>query len=115
MWIKATKTNLYRLVAEYMVLPKMKDTNFKEIPEKKHHYLEWHTPCGNTYRASISLADGHPALKIQSMDEEKKPCCNFIMNRLNFADLLERGLLKGIRHEHQLINLKLDSKELVGT
>ncbi|MCL2427048.1 MAG: hypothetical protein FWD05_12025 [Oscillospiraceae bacterium] len=115
MWIKASKTNLYRIVAEYMILPKMKETQFKEVPEHKTHYLEWHTICGNTFRASISIIDAHPSLKIESIDKEKKrPCCSFIMNRLNLADLVERGMLKGIRHEHQLINLKPNGK-LVGT
>jgi len=110
MWIKASKTNLYRIVAEYMVLPKMKETTFKEVHEHKTHYLEWHTICGNTYRASISINDGHPALKIESMDEQSKPCCNFIMNRLCISDLVERGMLRGVRHERQLAKLNLGTE-----
>jgi len=107
MWIKASKTNFYRIVAKYVVLPKMKETHFEEVREQKIHYLKWRTACGSSYRASLSMTEGNLSLMIETIDEKNEsPCCSFLLSSLNISDLIRRGMIKGIRHEHQLMKLK---------
>jgi len=101
-WIKSNKTKLYRLIAEYMYLPKMKDTNFTEMNNRSSYCLEWYTRNGTHYRACYMFANNSPRLLIQYKEKLSESFVNHMIRTLEINDLVNRGMIKGIRSEHQI-------------
>jgi len=111
-WIKANKTKLYRLIAEHIFLPKMKYTSFIEAPDRSMYCLEWHTARGVHYRACYTFVDNYPRLVIQYKNEKSKAFINHTIAILDVTNLVEKGMMKGIRSEHQLKSTLLNQKLL---
>jgi len=106
-WVKATKTKLYRLIAEHIYLPKLKDTNFIEVNSRSAYCLEWHAPNGIYYRAFYLFASNSPRLVIQYRGEKQKSFNNFLIRKLDIDDLVTRGMIKGVRSMHQITKLQM--------
>jgi len=105
MQIIANKTNLYRLIAEHMFLPKSKYTTFKKI-STQNYSLEWISENGCDYRACYLIDNGYPALVINVIGEENDDSTNpsnLIIRWKNVVDLAVRGMLIGVRKNHQQV------------
>ena len=101
-WINASKTKLYRLVAEHMHLPKMIYTNYYELKNTGSFYLEWNSTNGTNYRACYLYISGIPRLIIQCKNEQGNDFTNYAIHELEFEDLVSRGMIRGIRSMHQI-------------
>ena len=106
-WIQATKTRLYRLIAEHIYLPKLKETNFIEAHDRSGYCLEWHTPNGTFYRACYLFAKNSPRLVIQFKEKKSKVFDNLLMYELDVDNLVARGMIRGVRSMRQIRKLQL--------
>ncbi|MCL2425758.1 MAG: hypothetical protein FWD05_05425 [Oscillospiraceae bacterium] len=111
-WIKANKTKLYRLVAEYIYLPKMKYTSFIEAPDRSTYCLEWYTTVGVYYRAYYTFVDDNPRVTIQYKSEQTNSYVNHIVDIPDITNLINKGMMKGVRNEHQLKNTAMSQQFL---
>lgn len=85
MRIKANKTSLYKLVAEYMPLPGMKHTEFFKMPRKAFFTLDWYVE-GEKHRALLSEFIGFPTLYIESKTD-------WHFHKPTIQELDERGMI----------------------
>jgi len=113
-WINASKTKLYRLVAEHMYLPKMIYTNYYELNSTGSYYLEWKTKNGTSYRASYVFMDNIPRLIIQCRKKKDKDFVNYAMHELEVEDLVVRGMIRGVRSMRQIRNRLLMQQQEYG-
>jgi len=97
------------LVAKHIALPKMKNTDFLKSTDRNNYSLEWYGKNGSNYRAYVSIEQDNPALVVETLNENKKPCSSVIISQLSFADLIRRGMIRGIRHERQLLRVNLSN------
>lgn len=65
--LKANKTSLYNLVAEFMPLPGIRRVDFTKAPRTPDYWLEWATGDGYA-KAFLSSSLGHPILTITTHD-----------------------------------------------
>lgn len=92
--LKANKTSLYKLVAEYVAdLPPMRSgTEFIKYFRARSYALEWVTKDWNRARAFFSTCMGHPLLAIEVLDDGHTVSRE--IHTLAVADLRERGMVE---------------------
>lgn len=95
--LHATKTSLYKLVAEYVPnLPPMR-TGTRFIKYKSSYTLEWITPkfdCGNAY---FSACLGSPLLTIEVRNGETGKTISRDVYNLTIDSLQQRGMIKEVQ------------------
>jgi len=114
-WIKATKTKLYRLIAEYKILPKMRYTDFFEATDLSSYFLEWHTDEGIHYRACYKIENNSPQLEIQYKKKQNKIFVNYSVYELDFRELVTKGMIRGVRSENQITNMIMKQPQLLSS
>lgn len=94
--LKANKTALYKLVADYVDnLPPMRSgTEFIKYPRTPDYALNWITPEWNTAHAFFSTCMGHPLLSIEIRDGETGKTASRTTYSLTLRDLRERGMVE---------------------
>lgn len=94
--LKATKTSLYRLVAEYVDnLPPMRSgTQFIKYPRRPDYAMDWITPEWDTAHAFFSTCMGRPLLAIEIKDGETGKTVSRTTHALDLQDLRERGMVE---------------------
>nr|DAG54229.1 MAG TPA: hypothetical protein [Caudoviricetes sp.] len=94
--LKATKTSLYRLVAEYVDnLPPMRSgTQFIKYPRRPDYAMDWITPEWDTGHAFFSTCMGHALLSIEIKDGETGKTVSRKVYDLDPQDLRERGMVE---------------------
>ena len=65
--LKANKTSLYKLVAEFMPLPGIRRVDFTKAPRTPDYWLEWATGDGYA-KAFLSTIMGRPLLSVTIRD-----------------------------------------------
>lgn len=92
--LKACKTSLYKLVAEYVKdLPPMRSgTEFIKYFRTPDYALEWVTKDWNRARAYFSACMGRPILAIEIRDDGRT--VSRVVHDLDMADLRERGMVE---------------------
>lgn len=96
--LHATKTSLYKLVAEYVPdLPPMRTkTQFIKYYRSTSYALEWSTPNGDNAHAFFSTSMGYPLLAIEIRDWETGKTIRRNTYNLTLQDLQERGIIKEV-------------------
>lgn len=96
--LKATKTSLYRLVAEYVDnLPPMRSgTQFIKYPRRPDYAMDWITPEWDTGHAFFSTCMGHALLSIEIKDGETGKTVSRKVYDLDPQDLRERGMVEDV-------------------
>ena len=93
MRLKATKTSLYKLVAEHAKLPSMKRTEFVKLRGHRTYWLRWWDEDSGSCEAYLSVGCGSAVLRItkhrEGDDEQSGP-----FHKLQVADLRERGMIE---------------------
>ena len=94
--LKANKTALYKLVADYVDnLPPMRSgTEFIKCPRTPDYALNWITPEWNTAHAFFSTCMGRPLLSIEIKDGETGKTVSRTTHALDLQDLRERGMVE---------------------
>lgn len=94
--LKATKTSLYRLVAEYADnLPPMRSgTQFTKYPRTPDYALDWITPNWDKAHAFFSTCMGRPLLSIEIKDGETGKTVSREVYNLDLQDLRDRGMVE---------------------
>lgn len=96
--LHATKTSLYKLVAEYVPdLPPMRTkTQFIKYYRSTSYALEWSTPNWDHAHAYFSTCMGEPLLAIEVRDVETGKTISRNTYTLILQDLQERGMIKEV-------------------
>ena len=94
--LKANKTALYKLVADYVDnLPPMRSgTEFIKYPRTPDYALNWIIPEWNTAHAFFSTCMGRPLLSIEIRDGETGKTAGRTTYALTLRDLRERGMVE---------------------
>lgn len=94
--LKANKTALYKLVADYVDnLPPMRSgTEFIKYPRTPDYALNWITPEWDTAHAFFSACMGRPLLAIEIKDGETGKTVSRTTHALTLRDLRERGMVE---------------------
>ena len=94
--LKATKTSLYKLVAEFVPnLPPMRSgTSFIKYPRTPDYALDWITQEWDTAHAFFSTCMGRPLLSIEIKSGETGKTVNRTTHAMNLRDLRERGMVE---------------------
>ena len=94
--LKASKTALYKLVAEFVpnLPPMRKGTEFIKYPRTPDYALNWITPEWDTAHAFFSSSMGHPLLYIEIRSGETGETVSRTTHALNLQDLRERGMVE---------------------
>ena len=94
--LKANKTALYKLVADYVDnLPPMRSgTEFIKYSRTPDYALNWITPEWNTANAFFSTCMGHSLLSIEIRDGETGKTASRTTYSLTLRDLRERGMVE---------------------
>lgn len=92
--LKANKTALYKLVADYVDnLPPMRSgTEFIKYPRTPDYALNWITPEWDTAHAFFSACMGRPLLAIEIKDGETGKTVIRTTHALTLRDLRERRI-----------------------
>lgn len=97
MRIKATKTSLYKLVAEYITLPPMNKVRFTKAYRSPSYWLEW-SANGIYFRAYLSTCGGGPLLSIEAKDYDEESgqykTISRVVHKLTVDDLRGRGMIE---------------------
>jgi len=109
-WIKANKTQLYKLVAKYIFLPKLKYTSFIEAPDRSYYCLEWFISSGTHYRAFYLVVNGVPRIAIQYKDKHSEIFNNHTVCRLDIEKLANLGMIRGARSGQQIRNMVINQQ-----
>lgn len=91
--LKANKTSIYKLVAEYVDLPPMRKTEFIKHYRAPDYALDWTAPT-MTGHAFFSTCLGRPLLAIEFKDHESGRTVNRTTYNLTVAGLRERGMVE---------------------
>ena len=95
--LKATKTRLYKLVAEYMDnLPPMRSVQFVKYQRKPDYALEWVTTDGHDAHAFFAATMGRPILSVEIHDREAGKMVSRRVYNLELKALRERGMVEEI-------------------
>ena len=96
--LHATKTSLYKLVAEYVPdLPPMRTkTQFVKYYRSTSYALEWSTPNGDHAHAFFSTSMGHPLLAVELQEWETGKTISRNTYNLTLQGLQERGMIEEI-------------------
>lgn len=94
--LKATKTSLYKLVAEFVpeLPPMRRGTSFIKYPRTPDYALGWITQEWDTAHAFFSTCMGRPLLSIEIKSGETGKTVNRTTHALNLQDLRERGMVE---------------------
>ena len=94
--LKANKTALYKLVADYVDnLPPMRSgTEFIKYPRTPDYALNWITPEWDTAHAFFSACMGRPLLKIDIDEKETGRLVWGTYKYIDLQDLRERGMVE---------------------
>lgn len=94
--LKATKTSLYKLVAEFVpnLPPMRRGTEFIKYPRTPDYALNWIAPEWDTAHAFFSTCMGRPLLSIEIRDGETGKTVSRTTHALNPQDLRERGMVE---------------------
>lgn len=94
--LKANKTSLYKLVAEYVDnLPPMRGgTEFIKYPRTPDYALNWVTPEWDTAHAFFSTSMGCPLLSVEFKSGETGKTVSRIVYTLDLQDLRARGMVE---------------------
>lgn len=94
--LKANKTSLYKLVAEYVPdLPPMRSgTEFIKYPRTPDYALDWITPAWDTAHAFFSTCMGRPLLSIEIRNGETGKTVSRTTHALDLRDLQERRMVE---------------------
>lgn len=91
--LKATKTSLYKLVREYVVLPLMKRASFTKASRRPDYWLDWTDAGGLRWRAFLAVCAGRAKLIL--MREDYSGCLKSIaFYTLEIKDLQARGMVE---------------------
>lgn len=93
--LKANKTSLYKLVAEYEPLPSMRRVMFTKTPRQPSYWLEWEDDKGLWCKAYLASCLGKPLLTIEKKEFGGPQVFHVTYNPTQ-AYLLERGMLEEI-------------------
>lgn len=93
--LKANKTRLYKLVAEYVDdLPPMRSgTTFIKYSRVPDYAMEWVTKDWDRARAFFAVTMGHPLLAVTVRDADGQEISREV-HELALADLRERGMVE---------------------
>lgn len=93
--LRATKTSLYKLVAEYVDdLPPMRTgAKFWKAPRVPDYFLEWVTPGWDRAQAFFAACMGKPMLSVTVRDCEGHEVSRQVYD-LTVEDLRERGMVE---------------------
>ncbi len=96
--LKATKTSLYKLVADYVPnLPPMRTkTQFIKHFRRTSYTLEWVTPNWDHAHAYFSTCMGYPLLAIEIRDSETGKTISRDTYTLKVNDLQQRGMIEEV-------------------
>ena len=94
--LKATKTSLYKLVAEFVpnLPPMRRGTEFIKYPRTPDYALNWITPEWDTAHAFFSTCMGRPLLKIDIDEKETGRLVWGAYKYIDLQDLRERGMVE---------------------
>jgi hypothetical protein len=90
--LKANKTSLYKLVAEYTDLPGFRRVDFIKAPGTRDYWLEWATGDGYA-KAFLSTIMGRPLLSITVRDVDGHQV-SYDVHRQSVEALRERGMIE---------------------
>ena len=93
--LKANKTSLYKLVAEYVAdLPPMRTgTEFIKYFRTPDYAMEWITKDWNRAHALFSTCMGCPLLSIEVRDDDGHTVSR-VVHKMDLADLRKRGMVE---------------------
>lgn len=96
--LHATKTSLYKLVAEYVPdLPPMRTkTQFIKYYRSTSYALEWSTPNWDHAHAYFSTSMGYPLLAIEIRDWETGKTISRNTYNLTLQNLQARGMIQEV-------------------
>lgn len=107
-WVKASKTQLYKLVAEYIELPKKLHTKFTVTPYHTYN-LDWVAPKAQL-RACYTIIDDIPLLVLQTKKRNNDSYKVREVHELNLEYLKGNKMTKTIQQK-VLIKKLLFSQE----
>lgn len=90
--LKANKTNLYKLVAEFTPLPGLRRVDFIKAPGTPDYWLEWTTDDGRA-KAFLSACMGRPMLSITVRDIDGSQLY-YKAHTLSVDGLRDRGMVE---------------------
>jgi hypothetical protein len=90
--LKANKTSLYKLVAEYTDLPSTRRVEFSKVPRLPDYFLDWHQENGFA-QAWFATSMGRPILTITVRDIDGHQISRAVY-RPTVSDLRERGMVE---------------------
>lgn len=90
--LKANKTSLYKLVAEFAPLPGIRRVDFTKAFRTPEYWLEWVTDDGYA-KAFLSVCAGHPVLSITVRDIDGSQI-SYEAHTLPVSALRERGMVE---------------------
>lgn len=90
--LKANKTSLYNLVAEFMPLPGIRRVDFTKAPRTPDYWLEWATGDGYA-KAFLSTIMGRPLLSITIRDVDGSQL-SYKVHNLSVEGLRDRGMVE---------------------
>lgn len=90
--LKANKTSLYKLVAEFTPLPGIRRVDFTKAPRTPDYWLEWATGDGYA-KALLSTIMGRPLLSITVRDVDGSQL-SYKAHNLSVDGLRDRGMVE---------------------
>lgn len=90
--LKATKTTLYQLVAEYTKLPEMRWVEFTKMPRHQDYFLKWHQEDGFA-AAFFAVGRSGPFLSVDVHDIDGHQLSR-TFHHLTIENLWERGMVE---------------------
>lgn len=91
--LKASKTSLYKLVAEYEAMPSTRRVTFTKAHRTPDYWLRWVDADGLSCMAFFAACVGKPMLSIVK-NELGAPPLSHVVHTLDVKDLLERGMVE---------------------
>lgn len=92
MRLKANKTSLYKLVAEFMPLPGIRRIDFTKAPRGQDCWLEWATGDGYA-KAFLTTITGSPLLSVTIRDVDGSQL-SYKVHNLSVDGLRDRGMVE---------------------
>lgn len=91
--LKATKRQLYKLVAEYEDLPPTTKTEFRKAYRSSSYWLRWRSD-GLWCKAFLCVCGGRPLLEIKKDDYDVPKEVSRVVLKMDLEDLRERGMVE---------------------
>lgn len=90
--LKANKTSLYKLVAEFVPLPGIRRVDFTKAPRTQDYWLKWDTGDGYA-KAFLSTIMGRPLLSITIRDVDGSQL-SYKVHNLSVDGLRDRSMVE---------------------